>query len=137
MAKLNAMTVDVEEYFQVEAFAYDVSIDSWPTYESRLQIQMDSLLQVFAETNVKATFFTLGWIAEKHPNIIAKIVAEAHELASHGFMHQHLSKQDKQTFAEDIERAKKTLEDISGVAIKGFEGGQKPLIKILPKNKYF
>lgn len=120
MAKLNAMTVDVEEYFQVEAFANDVAIDAWSSYESRLQFQMESLLTVFADTKVKATFFTLGWIAEKHPQIIAKIVAEGHELASHGFMHQHLSKQDKKSFSEDIERAKKTLEDVSGVAIKGY-----------------
>lgn len=120
MAKINAMTVDVEEYFQVEAFANDVAIDAWASYESRLHTQMESLLTVFSEKNVKATFFTLGWIAEKHPQIIAKIVGEGHELASHGFMHQHISKQDKASFSDDIVRAKKTLEDISGVAVKGY-----------------
>ncbi|MDM7859625.1 DUF3473 domain-containing protein [Alteromonas sp. ASW11-36] len=133
MAKLNAMTVDVEEYFQVEAFANDVSVDSWATYESRLQVQMESLLTVFDETNVKATFFTLGWIAEKHPDIIANIVAQGHELASHGFMHQHLTKQDKVTFADDIQRAKKTLEDISGVAVKGYRA---PCFSISANNEW-
>lgn len=120
MTDVNAMTVDVEEYFQVEAFAQDISVNEWSSYESRLQIQMDKLLSTFADNNVKATFFTLGWIAEAHPELLKKLVREGHEVASHGFMHQHLSKQNADVFYEDITKAKKLIEDIIGTEVKGY-----------------
>ncbi|WP_018983122.1 XrtA system polysaccharide deacetylase [Salinimonas chungwhensis] len=120
MANVNAMTVDVEEYFQVEAFASDIPVNEWSKYESRLAIQMDKLLGTFADTNVKATFFTLGWIAQAHPEILKRIVAQGHEIASHGFMHQHLSKQNEDVFFEDITKAKALIEDITGVEVKGY-----------------
>ncbi|QJR81964.1 DUF3473 domain-containing protein [Alteromonas pelagimontana] len=120
MANINAMTVDLEEYFQVEAFADDISVNDWSKYESRLAIQMDKLLGVFADTDVKATFFTLGWIAKAHPELLKRIVAEGHEIASHGYMHQHLSKQNADVFFEDITKAKALLEDIVGMPVKGY-----------------
>ncbi|WP_137166273.1 XrtA system polysaccharide deacetylase [Salinimonas lutimaris] len=120
MSNVNAMTVDVEEYFQVEAFAKDIPISEWTGYESRLGLQMDKLLQTFADNNVKATFFTLGWIAQNHPDILKRIIAEGHEIASHGFMHQHLSKQNADVFFEDITKAKALIEDITGVEVKGY-----------------
>ncbi len=120
MTNLNAMTVDVEEYFQVEAFANDISPDKWRSCESRLRIQMESLFEVFEKQHVKATFFTLGWVAKELPGVIQDIVSNGHELASHGFMHQHLSKQDSNSFFDDISSAKKLLEDTSGSEIKGY-----------------
>ncbi|WP_218352550.1 XrtA system polysaccharide deacetylase [Alteromonas lipotrueiana] len=120
MTNVNAMTVDVEEYFQVEAFAQDISVNEWSSYESRLHIQMERLLTTFAQNNVKATFFTLGWIAEAHPELLKKLVSEGHEVASHGFMHQHLSKQNADVFYEDITKAKKLIEDITGTEVKGY-----------------
>ncbi|MCW8091270.1 XrtA system polysaccharide deacetylase [Alteromonas sp. ASW11-130] len=120
MANVNAMTVDVEEYFQVEAFAQDIAISEWSKYESRLALQMEKLLSVFAQTNVKATFFTLGWIAKAHPGVVKQIVAQGHEIASHGFMHQHLSKQNADVFFEDISKAKSLIEDIAGCEVKGY-----------------
>ncbi|WP_205663283.1 XrtA system polysaccharide deacetylase [Alteromonas facilis] len=120
MKSLCAMTVDVEEYFQVEAFADTVSISSWKDQTSRIEHQMDVLLGVFDQFNVKATFFTLGWVAKVCPQIIKRIVEQGHELASHGFMHQHITRQSRQEFADDIRRAKDILEQVSGKEIVGF-----------------
>lgn len=114
------MTVDVEEYFQVEAFANNVKIDTWEGQQSRIEYQMDLLLDIYAQTNVKATFFTLGWVAERFPGLITKIVAGGHELASHGFMHQHITKQSQQEFRNDIRKAKDTLEQVSGIQVVGY-----------------
>lgn len=115
-----AMTVDVEEYFQVEAFADTVDVKTWKDQISRIQYQMDVLLDVFSSNQVKATFFTLGWVAEKCPEIIRNIVEQGHELASHGFMHQHITRQSREEFRQDIQSAKKILEDVSGRAVVGF-----------------
>ncbi|WP_334013454.1 XrtA system polysaccharide deacetylase [Alteromonas sp. S167] len=114
------MTVDVEEYFQVEAFANQVSVSSWGSFKSRLEGQIDILLEVFEHHDVKATFFTLGWVAKSCPNVIKKIVNQGHELASHGFMHQHITRQSQEEFRQDIQSAKKILEDVSGSAVLGF-----------------
>ena len=128
-----AMTVDVEEYFQVEAFADSVDVKSWGSHVSRLEFQMERLLTLFEQTNSKATFFTLGWVAEKHPTILKKIVAEGHELASHGFMHQHLCRQSRSEFTDDITRAKKVLEDCAGIEVKGYRA---PCFSIQADNEW-
>jgi polysaccharide deacetylase family protein (PEP-CTERM system associated) len=116
----NALTVDVEDYFQVSAFAAHISPDSWDRLACRVERNMDIILAMFAEHDVRATFFTLGWIAERYPGIVRQIVAQGHELASHGYAHQRASDQSRPDFLQDIVRAKKLLEDIGGVAVRGY-----------------
>jgi polysaccharide deacetylase family protein (PEP-CTERM system associated) len=117
---LNAMTCDVEDYFQVSAFAPFIDRDSWPLRECRVEANMDRILQLFADNGVKATFFTLGWIAERYPALVRNIVAQGHELASHGYGHQRASDQGRSEFTLDIRRSKALLEDIGGQAVTGY-----------------
>ncbi|MFJ3054879.1 XrtA system polysaccharide deacetylase [Herbaspirillum sp. NPDC087042] len=116
----NAMTVDVEDYFQVSAFANTISRDSWENQPCRVERNMDRILAIFAEHGIHATFFTLGWIAERYPAVVRRIVEQGHELASHGYGHLRASDQDRAQFAEDIGRAKALLEDIGGQEVKGY-----------------
>jgi polysaccharide deacetylase family protein (PEP-CTERM system associated) len=116
----NAMTCDVEDYFQVSAFAPYISRESWPSRECRVEANVERILALFAEHGVKATFFTLGWIAERYPQVVRNIVAGGHELASHGYGHQRASDQDRAEFAGDVRGAKALLEDIGGVAVVGY-----------------
>ncbi|MFP5391742.1 MAG: XrtA system polysaccharide deacetylase [Gammaproteobacteria bacterium] len=116
----NAMTIDVEDYFQVSAFAPNIDRASWPSRECRVERNMERILAILAEGDVKATFFTLGWIAERYPQVVRAIVAGGHELASHGYGHLRASDQSRAEFAEDIGSSKKLLEDIGGVAVKGY-----------------
>ena len=89
----NAMTCDVEDYFQVSAFAPYIDRDSWPTRECRVEANMERILAIYERHGVKATFFTLGWIAERYPAMVKKFVAAGHELASHGYGHLRASDQ--------------------------------------------
>nr|WP_198979973.1 XrtA system polysaccharide deacetylase [Herbaspirillum sp. ASV7] len=116
----NAMTVDVEDYFQVSAFANTISRDSWESQPCRVERNMDRILAIFADHDIHATFFTLGWIAERYPAVVRRIVEQGHELASHGYGHLRASDQDRAQFAEDIGRAKALLEDIGGQEVKGY-----------------
>ncbi|MBV8624937.1 MAG: DUF3473 domain-containing protein [Herbaspirillum sp.] len=116
----NAMTVDVEDYFQVSAFANTISRDSWENQPCRVERNMDRILAIFADHGIHATFFTLGWIAERYPAVVRRIVEEGHELASHGYGHLRASDQDRAQFADDIGRAKALLEDIGGQEVKGY-----------------
>jgi polysaccharide deacetylase family protein (PEP-CTERM system associated) len=116
----NAMTCDVEDYFQVSAFAPYISRESWPSRECRVEANVERILALFAEHGVKATFFTLGWIAERYPQVVKNIVAGGHELASHGYGHQRASDQDRAGFAGDVRGAKALLEDIGGVEVAGY-----------------
>ena len=118
--RTSSLTIDVEEYFQVEAFANDVNIQDWGKFESRIEYQIDVLLELLEEKQIHATFFVLGIIAEKHPNVVNKITKYGHELASHGYKHQHISKQSQQEFTNDITQARKLLEDISSTAVLGY-----------------
>jgi len=117
---LNAMTVDVEDYFQVEALSAAVPRKDWDAIPSRVEIGADRLLELFARSRVKATFFVLGWIAERHPAMIRRIVESGHELASHGVQHVRADRQTRDQFRADVRRSKKMLEDIGGVAVKGY-----------------
>lgn len=117
---LNAMTVDVEEYFQVEALSRAVPRRDWDAIPPRVEIGVDRLLELFARHRVKATFFVLGWIAERHPAMIRRIVASGHELASHGVQHDRADRQTRAEFRADVRRSKKLLEDLGGVAVKGY-----------------
>ena len=114
------MTVDVEDYFHVSAFENIITKDNWSEHELRVERNTFRLLELFDQYNAKSTFFTLGWVAEQCPNLIKEIVAQGHELASHGYSHQRALGMTKAEFREDVERSKKVLEDIAGCQIKGY-----------------
>ena len=116
----NALTIDVEDYFQVSAFAPYITRDEWATRECRIERNVERILHMLDEHETKATFFTLGWIAERYPQLIQRIVAGGHELASHGYGHERASDLTETAFFLDIDSAKKLLEDLSGQAVKGY-----------------
>jgi polysaccharide deacetylase family protein (PEP-CTERM system associated) len=115
-----AMTVDVEDYFQVAAFAGEVGREDWGSLHCRIERNLDVILAMFAEHGVAATFFTLGWIAERYPKAIREIVNNGHELASHGYEHIKVHAQRPDAFRVDVQRTKSILEDISGQRVKGY-----------------
>jgi len=116
----NALTIDVEDYFQVSAFAPHIPRSDWPTRECRVERNVDLFLAMLDQHETKATFFTLGWIAERYPELIRRIVAEGHELASHGYGHERASEQTAAAFFADINLAKLILEDLAGQEVKGY-----------------
>jgi len=120
MSILNGLSIDVEDYFQVEAFSAVIEPTSWSKYPFRAEENTKKILDILDKSSIKATFFCLGWIAEKSPSLIKEISKRGHEVASHGYMHQPIYKQDPTTFANDIERSKKLLEDILGKRILGY-----------------
>lgn len=120
MSLVNAMTVDVEDYFQVQAFAHCVDRADWESMPRRVEANTDRVLAQFDRRGVKATFFTLGWVAERHPALVRRIVAAGHELASHGWDHTRADAQDPATFRADVLRTRLTLEDVGGVAVTGY-----------------
>lgn len=117
---LNALTVDVEDYFQVEAFKDVIAGDSWDSMPARVDANTQLLLEMFAKSDVKATFFVLGWVAQRHPDVVRKIHAAGHEVASHGYAHQPAHLQSKEAFRDDVRRSKALLEDISGERVRGY-----------------
>jgi polysaccharide deacetylase family protein (PEP-CTERM system associated) len=117
---LNAMSVDVEDYFQVSAFETVVARREWDSYESRVSRNTDRLLAMFDRRSVRATFFVLGWVAERHPALIRRIHAAGHELASHGHHHGLVYKLSPRAFREDIRTAKAAIESVAGVGIVGY-----------------
>jgi polysaccharide deacetylase family protein (PEP-CTERM system associated) len=116
----NAMTIDVEDYFQVSAFASTIPRERWESLPCRVERNIDIALALLDEGKAHATFFTLGWIAERYPAIVRRIVDNGHELASHGYGHQRVSELSRNEFNEDISRAKKILEDLSGSPVIGY-----------------
>jgi polysaccharide deacetylase family protein (PEP-CTERM system associated) len=114
------MTVDVEDYFQVSAFENHYDKSQWDSIPLRVEKNVDRILQLFDDKNTKATFFTLGWIAERHPEMVRKIVGEGHELASHGWEHIRVNTQQPEAFREDVTRTRTLLEDISGERVRGY-----------------
>ncbi len=117
---VNALSIDVEDYFQVAAFAARISYSDWDLCGSRIERNVDLILGLLADRETKATFFTLGWIADRYPGLVRRIVDEGHELASHGYSHQKASLQTSREFSADIARAKSALEDIGGIEVKGY-----------------
>jgi polysaccharide deacetylase family protein (PEP-CTERM system associated) len=117
---LNGLSVDVEEWFQVGAFERVIDKAGWDDLPSRVVANTGAVLDLFAESGVKATFFTLGWVAHRHPALIARIVAEGHEIASHGWDHQRVFTMDAVQFRADLVRAKAAIEDAGGVAVTGY-----------------
>ena len=117
---INAMTIDVEDYFQVSAFAPYIARSEWGQRECRVERNVDRLLEILAAHETKATFFTLGWIAERYPELVRRIVSGGHELASHGYGHQRASDLTEAEFLDDISRAKAILEDVGGCEVTGY-----------------
>ncbi|MFN4326512.1 MAG: XrtA system polysaccharide deacetylase [Azonexus sp.] len=130
-ATRNALTIDVEDYFQVSAFAPHIPRSEWPIRECRVERNVASILAMLDDHSTKATFFTLGWIAERYPGVVREIVANGHELASHGYGHERASDQTPESFYADINVAKLLLEDLSGCEVKGYRA---PSFSIGKKN---
>lgn len=116
----NALTIDVEDYFQVAALAEAVDRNRWHAMEYRVEANVNRLLTLLDEAQCKATFFTLGWVADKSPNLVKAIQRAGHEVASHGYSHQLIYNQTPEVFREETRRSKQTLEDITGEAITGY-----------------
>lgn len=117
---LHALTVDVEEYFHVEALAKVVRRDEWPTLERRVVASTERCLELFAREGVHGTFFVLGLVAREHPALVRRIVAAGHELACHGDAHQRITTQSPAEFRDDIRAARHALEDAAGVEVIGY-----------------
>ncbi len=115
-----ALSVDVEDYFQVWAFSDVIRKESWDGFDFRVGDMTRACLDMFDRHEVKGTFFTLGWVAERDRALVREIVARGHELASHGYDHTKVDAQTRGAFFKDASRAKKLLEDIAGVAVKGY-----------------
>jgi len=130
---VNALTIDVEDYFQVSAFAAHVGRCDWDTMPCRVERNIDRILALLDDSDVRATFFTLGWIAERYPDLIRRIADAGHELASHGFSHLRATEQQRGEFLADIRLAKAVLEDISG---KGVNGYRAPSFSVGPSNAW-
>lgn len=117
---LNAMTIDVEDYFHVSAFDGVVPRSTWAGLECRVERNTDRLLEIFDCGGIKATFFVLGWVAERYPALVGRIAAAGHELASHGHAHRLVYDLTPAMFRDDIRRSKTVLEDAAGVAVQGY-----------------
>ena len=117
---VNAMTVDVEDYFHAASFDRVVSRSSWASRDSRVVRNTETLLEVFDRAGIHATFFILGWVAERFPELVRDIAAAGHEIASHGFHHQLIYLLTPEQFREDVRRAKATIEDAAGCTVRGY-----------------
>jgi polysaccharide deacetylase family protein (PEP-CTERM system associated) len=119
-ARRNSLTVDVEEYFQVAAFERTIPREAWDRSESRVEYSTNRVLDLLASKSIKGTFFVLGWIAERHPALVRRIVRDGHELASHGYDHARVHQFAPPQFREDVRRTKAILEGIGGVVVRGY-----------------
>lgn len=128
---VNALSIDVEDYFQVAALAERIAPTEWDGQECRVEQNLDVILRMLAEHGAHATFFTLGWVAERYPQLVRRVVDGGHELASHGYAHQRASAQSPEAFLSDIRRAKAVLEDTGGTIVKGYRA---PSFSIGEKN---
>lgn len=132
-AIVNALTIDVEDYFQVSAFAAHIPRASWDSLPCRVERNIDHILLLLADADVRATFFTLGWIGERYPEMIRRIVDGGHELASHGYEHFRATEQGYGQFLADIRLAKAVLEDTSGGRVNGYRA---PSFSVGARNKW-
>jgi len=127
----DALSVDVEDYFHVEAFAHCVSPKDWPQFPSRFSSNTRRILELFAELRCRATFFVLGWVAERDPALIREIVQAGHELACHSYAHRHVTTLTQEQFREDLRRARRIIEDAGGAPVLGYRA---PTFSIQPKS---
>src|SRR3954454_6893631 len=116
----NALSVDVEDWFQVGAFETVISRDSWESRERRVERNTDAVLALFDEAGVKATFFTLGWVAARHPALIRRIAEAGHEIASHGWDHKRVFTLSPEAFRADLRRTRQAIEDACGKTVTGY-----------------
>ena len=130
---MNILTFDIEEWFHILDNNSTKNEKNWINYESRIHSNMDKIYEILDVTNSKASFFVLGWIAEKYPELIREICDRGHEIGSHTHLHQLVYEQDKNTFYQDVDRSIKTLEDISGKKIRMFRA---PGFSITETNKW-
>jgi polysaccharide deacetylase family protein (PEP-CTERM system associated) len=126
---LNAMSVDVEDYFQVSAFDGVVPRATWDQLDSRVVVNTNRLLELFGQTSVTATFFVLGWVAERFPALVREIADRGHEIASHGYNHQLAYRLTPEQFREDVRKAKKRLEDTVGRPVLGYRAPSYSIVK--------
>jgi polysaccharide deacetylase family protein (PEP-CTERM system associated) len=126
---LNALTIDVEDYFQVSAFESVIHYEMWDRYESRVEQNTYHILDLLDEYQTQATFFVLGWIAERHPKLVRIIHERGHEVASHGYSHRRIYTQSIHQFCEETRRSKGILEDTTGQAIKGYRAASYSITK--------
>ncbi len=126
---VNAMTVDVEDYFHVSGFADVVRPEDWPRFESRVEANTGKLLEIFATHKVSATFFMLGWIAERHGRLVKAIHGAGHEIACHGYDHTLVYRSTPEEFRKDVRRAKKLLEDVVGTSVDGYRAPSFSIVK--------
>ncbi len=117
---LNALTVDVEEHFQVSGFAGTVRRDAWESHESRVEANTGRLLDLFDACGVQATFFVLGWVAERHPALVRRIAGRGHEISSHGYSHRLVYEQTPAEFREETRLSRRILQDVSGQPVLGY-----------------
>jgi polysaccharide deacetylase family protein (PEP-CTERM system associated) len=117
---LNALSVDVEDWFQVGAFETCISRDDWDILPRRVEANADAVLALFGEAGVKGTFFTLGWVAERHPALMRRIAEAGHEIASHGWDHKRVFTLGPEAFRADLRRARQAIEDACGVTPRGY-----------------
>jgi polysaccharide deacetylase family protein (PEP-CTERM system associated) len=117
---VNGLSVDVEDWFQVGAFEEVIERGSWDSLVDRVERNVEEILALFAEADVKATFFTLGWVAQRHAKLIRHIAEQGHEIASHGWDHARVHTLDRASFGEDIRKARLAIEDAAGVAVTGY-----------------
>ena len=116
----NAMSIDVEDYYMVSAFADRIKFEDWPKYESRIEKNVYKILEMLDEYRVKVTFFILGWVGEQHPKLVKDIHSAGHEIASHGYNHTLVYNQTQEEFRKDIRKTKNILEDITGTSVVGY-----------------
>ena len=117
---VNALSIDVEDWFQVSAFAPHIDRADWDRLPCRVERNVDRLLELLAGSNARATFFTLGWIAERYPQLVRRIHAAGHEVGSHGYGHLRASEQTREQFRNDIRSARALLEDQAGAPVRGY-----------------
>jgi polysaccharide deacetylase family protein (PEP-CTERM system associated) len=116
----NALTIDVEDYFQVSAFDQHVDRADWDRWPSRVERNVERILVLLDYHHVHATFFTLGWIAQRYPQLVRRVAGAGHEIASHGYAHRRANAQSPQAFAQDVGASKRLLEDICGRPVHGY-----------------
>ena len=128
---VNAISIDVEDYFHVSVFDGLVPRHTWDDCESRVSANTERLMKILDEANVRGTFFVLGWVAERFPELVALIASQGHEIASHGLAHRLIYDQTRNAFRDDVRRAKRMLEDITGTPVNGFRA---PSYSITPRS---
>lgn len=126
---VNALTVDVEDYFHVTAFTTDIDRSRWSSLESRVERNTTRLLELFARHDTRATFFVLGWVAERYPGLVRELYAAGHEIACHGLTHEVIYRQTPAVFREETIRAKGLLEDLTGVRVRGYRAATYSIVR--------